>query len=80
MMGSMEGMSVHTSAVAASCTASRFCRASVYGARRGPSRSSSSACVAAGTTLVRRPWAPGFTGRSSARVAARKMAQRQDFW
>ena len=43
--GSMAGMRVQISAVAASCTARRFCRSSLYDGRLGPSRSSSRACT-----------------------------------
>ena len=43
--GSMAGMRVQMSAVAASCTARRFCRSSLYDGLLGPSLSSSRACV-----------------------------------
>ena len=45
--GSMAGRREQTSAVAPSCTASRMQRSSLYASRRGPSRSSSSACACA---------------------------------
>ena len=43
--GSMAGMRVQMSAVAASCTARRFCRSSLYDGLLGPSLSSSRACT-----------------------------------
>ena len=43
--GSMAGMRVQISAVAASCTARRCWRSSLYEGRLGPRRSSSRACV-----------------------------------
>ena len=46
--GSMAGMRVQISAVAASCTARRFCRSSLYDGLLGPSLSSSKACTCQG--------------------------------